>query len=48
MDAGFIKTGITLSIKLTRFLEINKLRNVITKKLTFSTNRKLLSIDRKV
>ena len=28
-----------------RFLEINKLYNVITGKLTFSTNQKLISIN---
>ena len=45
MDAGFIKTSITLSIKLTRFLEINKLCNECNNKKTNIFNKSKIAFD---
>ena len=47
MSCLVIKRALHYSFNWIRFLEINKLRNVITKKLTFSANPKLISIIEK-
>ena len=40
-----IKRALQYPLNWIRFIEINKLRNVITENLTFSINRKLISIS---
>ena len=48
IDGKFLKRALHYPFNWIRFLEINKLCNVIAENFTFSTNRKLISISWKV